>query len=89
MVAVVGYESATVGVRSTAWDRLTQREESGAEGSRTLDLLNAIIGRSDSKERTRQKGRALPSSALRGVASTRTRDGYRSATVTASRDAAR
>src|SRR5438876_12305212 len=38
----VGYESATASLIRPPADSLTQREESGAEGSRTLDLLNAI-----------------------------------------------
>src|SRR5205823_7858088 len=39
---VVGYESATISLARPRADALTPREESGAEGSRTLDLLNAI-----------------------------------------------
>src|SRR5947208_15381702 len=39
---VVGYESATISLARPRADALTPREESGAEGSRTLDLLNAM-----------------------------------------------
>src|SRR2546422_6266308 len=39
---VVGYESATISLARPRADALTPREQSGAEGSRTLDLLNAI-----------------------------------------------
>src|SRR6266571_8183717 len=39
---VVGYESATISLARAGAGALTPREESGAEGSRTLDLLNAI-----------------------------------------------
>src|SRR5436309_14115568 len=63
---VVGYESATISLARPRADALTPREESGAEGSRTLDLLNAIVRRGDSRERARPDGRRVPSSTLRG-----------------------
>src|SRR5207247_4790012 len=84
---VVGYESATISLARPRADALTPREESGAEGSRTLDLLNAIVRRGDSRERARPDRRRVPSSTLRGVASTSRSNGDRSATLTAPTDA--